>query len=103
MRVAGKPVPRRASAGVGGYFSLEQVGYRQVGREIALCRETLLENLYLYGRRGTTCGVNSGRLLGKVSVPMDLAGTESRLACFTMDGFQSAKTRNARALSFTSM
>lgn len=30
------------------------------------------------GRRGTTCGVNSGRLLAKVSVPLDLAGTESR-------------------------
>ncbi|KAM3688629.1 hypothetical protein ACB098_10G169200 [Castanea mollissima] len=30
------------------------------------------------GRRGTTCGVNSGKLLAKVSVPLDLAGTESR-------------------------
>ncbi|CAN4122465.1 unnamed protein product [Withania somnifera] len=30
------------------------------------------------GRRGSTCGVNSGRLLGKVDVPLDLAGTESR-------------------------
>ncbi|XP_007018388.2 PREDICTED: uncharacterized protein LOC18591901 [Theobroma cacao] len=34
------------------------------------------------GRRGTTCGVNSGRLLGKVSVPLDLAGTESRACVF---------------------
>lgn len=34
------------------------------------------------GRRGTTCGVSSGRLLGKVSVPLDLAGTESRSAVF---------------------
>ncbi|KAL4332377.1 hypothetical protein GQ457_07G024610 [Hibiscus cannabinus] len=34
------------------------------------------------GRRGTTCGVNSGRLLGKVSVPLDLAGTESRTCVF---------------------
>lgn len=32
------------------------------------------------GRRGTTCGFSSGRLLGKVSVPLDLAGTESRAA-----------------------
>ncbi|KAJ7958853.1 DUF1005 family protein [Quillaja saponaria] len=34
------------------------------------------------GRRGTTCGVNSGRLLGKVSVPLDLAGTESKASVF---------------------
>ncbi|KAF5740104.1 hypothetical protein HS088_TW11G00168 [Tripterygium wilfordii] len=34
------------------------------------------------GRRGTTCGVNSGRLLGKVTVPLDLAGTESKASVF---------------------
>ncbi|KAG5612887.1 hypothetical protein H5410_024168 [Solanum commersonii] len=34
------------------------------------------------GRRGSTCGVNSGRLLGKVDVPLDLAGTESRSVLF---------------------
>ncbi|XWS25451.1 hypothetical protein CRYUN_Cryun27aG0069400 [Craigia yunnanensis] len=34
------------------------------------------------GRRGNTCGVNSGRLLGKVSMPLDLAGTESRACVF---------------------
>ncbi|XP_059455620.1 uncharacterized protein LOC132185841 [Corylus avellana] len=32
------------------------------------------------GRRGTTCGVSSGKLIGKVSVPLDLAGAASR-AC----------------------
>ncbi|CAL0319265.1 unnamed protein product [Lupinus luteus] len=34
------------------------------------------------GRRGTTCGVNSGRLLGKVSVPIDLAGTITKATVF---------------------
>lgn len=34
------------------------------------------------GRRGSSCGVNSGRLLGKVSVPLDLAGTEGRACVF---------------------
>lgn len=34
------------------------------------------------GRRGTNCGVSSGRLLGKVSVPVDLTGTESRAVVF---------------------
>eukprot|EP00268_Persea_americana_P032304 TRINITY_DN3170_c0_g2_i2.p1 TRINITY_DN3170_c0_g2~~TRINITY_DN3170_c0_g2_i2.p1 ORF type:complete len:455 (+),score=40.10 TRINITY_DN3170_c0_g2_i2:485-1849(+) len=34
------------------------------------------------GRRGSTCGFSSGKLLGKVSVPLDLAGTDSRAAVF---------------------
>lgn len=34
------------------------------------------------GRRGTTCGVSSGRLLGKVSVPLDLSGTECKASVF---------------------
>ncbi|XP_050377154.1 uncharacterized protein LOC126794468 [Argentina anserina] len=34
------------------------------------------------GRRGTTCGVSSGRLLGRVSVPLHLAGTESKPSVF---------------------
>ncbi|OWM80588.1 uncharacterized protein LOC116196563 [Punica granatum] len=34
------------------------------------------------GRRGTTCGVSSGRLLGKVSVPLDLSGVESKACVF---------------------
>lgn len=34
------------------------------------------------GRRGTTCGVSSGRLLGKVSVLLDLAGAESKACTF---------------------
>lgn len=34
------------------------------------------------GRRGATCGVNSGRLLGKISVPLDLTTAESRPLVF---------------------
>lgn len=34
------------------------------------------------GRTGATCGVNSGRILGKVSVPLDLTGTETRAVVF---------------------
>ncbi|KAF5746755.1 hypothetical protein HS088_TW06G00929 [Tripterygium wilfordii] len=34
------------------------------------------------GRRGKTCGVNSGRLLGRLTVPLDLAGTESKAYVF---------------------
>lgn len=34
------------------------------------------------GRRGTTCGLNSGRLLGKVAVQLDLAGSDTRACVF---------------------
>ncbi|PSS31523.1 Heat shock protein [Actinidia chinensis var. chinensis] len=51
------------------------------------------------GRRGTTCGVNSGRLLGKVAVPLDLAGTEAR-ACVFHNGWipvgKDAKSSSAK-------
>ncbi|GMY17512.1 ATP synthase subunit beta [Fagus crenata] len=47
------------------------------GKSIFAGKLSLRISIYT-GRRGTTCGVNSGRLLAKVSVPLDLAGTESR-------------------------
>ncbi|MQL86823.1 hypothetical protein Taro_019356 [Colocasia esculenta] len=34
------------------------------------------------GRRGATCGVNSGKLLGRVTVPLDLSGAEARPCVF---------------------
>ncbi|KAJ0980371.1 hypothetical protein J5N97_008626 [Dioscorea zingiberensis] len=34
------------------------------------------------GRRGTTCGVSSGRLLGKINVPLDLKSAEGRACVF---------------------
>lgn len=38
------------------------------------------------GRRGTTCGVSSGRLLGKVTLPLDLKGAEGK-ACVFQNGW----------------
>jgi hypothetical protein len=32
------------------------------------------------GRKGTTCGVSSGRLLSKATISLDLKGAEARLA-----------------------
>jgi Protein of unknown function (DUF1005) len=34
------------------------------------------------GRRGSTCGVSSGRLLGKVTLPLDLKGAEGKPVVF---------------------
>ncbi|CAN8294502.1 unnamed protein product [Cochlearia groenlandica] len=39
--------------------------------------------IFLYtGRAGASCGVHSGRLLAKVSVPLDLSGTQSKPCVF---------------------
>ncbi|XP_061356273.1 uncharacterized protein LOC133300713 isoform X2 [Gastrolobium bilobum] len=54
---------------------------RLAGKSIFAGKLCLKISIYT-GRRGTTCGVNSGRLLGKVSVPLDLAGTVSKTTVF---------------------
>ncbi|XP_047328809.1 uncharacterized protein LOC124932236 [Impatiens glandulifera] len=49
----------------------------------SLFGQNLLLRISFYtGRRGATCGVDSGRLLGKVSVPIDLSGTDTRASVF---------------------
>ncbi|XP_057490502.1 uncharacterized protein LOC130776332 [Actinidia eriantha] len=52
------------------------------------------------GRRGTTCGVNSGRLLGKVAVPLDLAGTEARACVFHNGWISVGKDAKASGAKF---
>nr|UVH30500.1 DUF1005 protein [Caragana korshinskii] len=54
---------------------------RLAGKSIFVKKLCLKISIYT-GRRGTTCGVNSGRLLGKVSVPLDLAGTVAKATVF---------------------
>ncbi|KAM1014369.1 uncharacterized protein LOC126632795 [Malus sylvestris] len=54
---------------------------RLASKSIFASRLCLKISIYT-GRRGTTCGVSSGRLLGRVSVPLDLAGTESKPSVF---------------------
>ncbi|CAI9116042.1 OLC1v1017089C1 [Oldenlandia corymbosa var. corymbosa] len=53
------------------------------GKSIFGSNKELRLSISIYtGRGGTTCGLNSERLLGKVKVPLNLAGTESRPAVF---------------------
>ncbi|CAA3011946.1 uncharacterized protein LOC111374766 [Olea europaea var. sylvestris] len=51
-------------------------------------------------RRGTTCGVNSGRLLGKISVPLDLAETEARTVLFHNGWINVGKERGSSSAQF---
>ncbi|AES73913.1 hypothetical protein MtrunA17_Chr3g0140721 [Medicago truncatula] len=54
---------------------------RLTGKSIFAKKLTLKIAIYT-GRSGTTCGVNSGRLLGKVSVPLNLTGTLTKATVF---------------------
>ncbi|KAL2549798.1 hypothetical protein Fot_11328 [Forsythia ovata] len=51
------------------------------------------------GCRGTTCGVNSGQLLGKISMPLDLTGTESRVV-FHNGWINVEKVKNSSSAQF---
>lgn len=55
---------------------------RLAGKSIIFAGKLCLKIYIFTGRTGATCGVNSGRILGKVSVPLDLKGTESRAVVF---------------------
>ncbi|KAL5199141.1 hypothetical protein ABZP36_002653 [Zizania latifolia] len=50
------------------------------------------------GRRGTTCGVNSGRLLGKVVIPLDVKGAAGKPVVFH-SGWISIGKRGRKASS----
>ncbi|XP_058069610.1 uncharacterized protein LOC131218810 [Magnolia sinica] len=63
-------------------FHLSSADLEKLAGKSIFAGKTCLKVSIYTGRRGTTCGVSSGRLLGKVSVPLDLSGTESRAAVF---------------------
>ncbi|KAF3782777.1 hypothetical protein EJ110_NYTH18158 [Nymphaea thermarum] len=59
--------------------------HRLAGKSIFSGKTRLTVAIYT-GRRGTTCGVSSGKLLGRVSVPLELEGSEVR-ACVVQNGW----------------
>lgn len=63
-------------------FHLSKADLEKLAGKSLFAGKTSLKIAIYTGRRGTTCGVNSGRLLGRVSVPLDLAGTEIRSCVF---------------------
>ncbi|XP_010941977.1 uncharacterized protein [Elaeis guineensis] len=52
------------------------------GKSIFAGAKARLKVAIYTGRRGTTCGVNSGQLLGKVKLPLDLKGADRRACVF---------------------
>ncbi|KAK2660046.1 hypothetical protein Ddye_006579 [Dipteronia dyeriana] len=63
-------------------FHLNKSDLEKLAAKSIFAKKICLKISIYTGRRGTTCGVNSGKLLGKVSVPLDLAGTESKASVF---------------------
>ncbi|XP_072958058.1 uncharacterized protein [Typha angustifolia] len=55
---------------------------RIAGKSIFSGRSSRLKVAIYTGRRGTTCGVSSGRLIGKVKLPLNLKGADSKAMVF---------------------
>ncbi|KAL4281677.1 hypothetical protein GQ457_03G034800 [Hibiscus cannabinus] len=63
-------------------FHLSKADMDKLAEKSIFSAKPYLKIAIYTGRGGTTCGFNSGRLLGKVSVRLNLAGTESRVCVF---------------------
>uniref|UniRef100_A0A0D9VZJ3 DUF1005 domain-containing protein n=1 Tax=Leersia perrieri TaxID=77586 RepID=A0A0D9VZJ3_9ORYZ len=71
-------------------------------------RPAVLKVAVYAGRRGSTCGVSSGRLIGKASIPVDLKGAAAKAAvvhsgwiCISKKGGSSSSSSSAAELSLT--
>ncbi|KAF8410281.1 hypothetical protein HHK36_002806 [Tetracentron sinense] len=63
-------------------FHLNKADLEKYTGKSIFARKPSLKIAIYTGRRGATCGINSGRLLGRVTVPLDLAGIESKSCVF---------------------
>ncbi|XP_043713631.1 uncharacterized protein LOC122662131 [Telopea speciosissima] len=63
-------------------FHLCKADLEKLATKSLFAAKPCLEIAIYTGRSGTTCGVTSGRLLGRITVPLDLEGTESRPCVF---------------------
>lgn len=63
-------------------FHLSSSDIERLASRSIFASKPCLKILIYTGRAGAACGVHSGRLLAKVSVPLDLAGTQSKSCVF---------------------
>ncbi|KAK1323172.1 hypothetical protein QJS10_CPA02g00025 [Acorus calamus] len=72
-----------SSGALAATFHLAEADLGKLAGLLMMKKKRLWLKVSIYtGRRGSTCGVSSGRLLGRVSVPLDLAAAESRACVF---------------------
>jgi hypothetical protein len=78
---AGEPAP--ASGALAAAFHLSKADLEWLNAKPSLFSsrgEACLKVAAYAGRKGSTCGVSSGRLLGKARIPLDLKGAEAKPA-----------------------
>nr|BAF00981.1 hypothetical protein [Arabidopsis thaliana] len=63
-------------------FHLSSSDIQRLASRSIFTSKPCLKILIYTGRAGAACGVHSGRLLAKVSVPLDLSGTQSKPCVF---------------------
>lgn len=77
-------------------FTLSRADVEKLGEKILFSsREPRLQILVYTGRRGRSCGLSSGKLLGSVTVGLDLKGAEGR-ACVFHNGWVSIGEHSAQ-------
>lgn len=79
---SGNSFPDAQSQTMAASFHLSKADLDKLAAKSIFSAKIFLKVSIYTGRRGTTCGVNSGKLLGKVSVPLNLAGAESKAFVF---------------------
>ncbi|PKU86095.1 uncharacterized protein LOC110107165 [Dendrobium catenatum] len=71
-----------AESGLASVFHLSRVELERLAAKSIFAGKAKLKVAIYTGRRGTSCGINSGRLLGKVKVPLDLKAADGKAVVF---------------------
>ncbi|XP_020570710.1 LOW QUALITY PROTEIN: uncharacterized protein LOC110017896 [Phalaenopsis equestris] len=71
-----------AESGLASVFHLSRVELERLAGNSIFAGKAKLQVAIYTGRRGTTCGIYSGRLLGKVKVPMDLKAADGKAVVY---------------------
>ncbi|KAG0464790.1 hypothetical protein HPP92_018954 [Vanilla planifolia] len=69
-------------SGLAAAFHLSRADLERLATKSLYAEKVKLQIAIYTGRRGTTCGVNSGKLLGKVNVALDLTEAEGKAVVF---------------------
>lgn len=68
--------------GLAASFHLNKSDLEKLAGKSLFAKKVMVKIAIYTGGRGTSCGLSSGRLLGRVSVQLDLTGMESRVCVF---------------------
>lgn len=75
-------VPETSDAASAATFHLSKADLERISSKAIFSPKVYLKVEIYTGGAGSTCGLSSGRMIGKVSVPLDLVGSESKGVVF---------------------